>query len=246
MFDATPRPAEPTALVLPSPDTLAVQRYIRSGFAIYCGGGARRVVALTFDDGPGPFSDELLNLLQRRRASATFFSVGRNVAARPEITARQAEIGAVGDHTWSHISLVGLRPSRVARQLRRTRDEITRASGSGVSLFRPPYGARTASTMRIARRLGLLEVLWSVDSRDWQFRRQRRIRAILRAGLRPGAIVLLHEHDARTLPTISWLLTQLHRRNLTPVTIPELLALDPPSRAQLEADARGSACVRFP
>jgi peptidoglycan/xylan/chitin deacetylase (PgdA/CDA1 family) len=185
-------------------------------------------------------------LLERHRVPATFFTVGRNIAARPEITARQARLGVIGNHTWSHARLTRLRPGQITRQLERTRDEIGRAQGGPVSLFRPPYGAHDPDVQRTAKRLGLLEVLWSVDSRDWQFRRQRKVRAILQAGLRPGAIILMHEHEARTLPTISWLLVQLHRRNLTPVTIPELLALDPPSRAQLEADARGAACVRFP
>lgn len=246
LLDATPRPSGGIAPVRPSPESQAVTRFIRGGLPIYCGGGKSRVVALTFDDGPGPYSDELLRLLERHHVSATFFSVGRSVAARPEVTARQAELGIIGDHTWSHASLTRLRPRQIARQLGRTRDEIGRANGGEVSLFRPPYGARSPKVLRVARRMGLLEVLWSIDSRDWQFRRQRKVRAILEDGLRPGAIILMHEHGARTLPTISWLLVQLHRRKLKAVTIPELLAIDPPSRTQLEADARGSACVRYP
>jgi peptidoglycan/xylan/chitin deacetylase (PgdA/CDA1 family) len=92
---------------------------------------------------------------------------------------------------------------------------------------------------RIARRLGLLEVLWSVDSRDSLGANWAQIIQLVEAGLRPGAIVELHENRGQTIRALTTLLPYLHRRHLRSVSIPELLASDPPSLAQLRRGSFG-------
>jgi peptidoglycan-N-acetylglucosamine deacetylase len=96
---------------------------------------------------------------------------------------------------------------------------------------------------RIARHAGLLQVLWSVDSRDWQNGRLSAIERALRRELRPGAIILFHEQGTRTLPAVRWLLDDLRKRKLQPVTVLDLLAIDGPDGEQLSLDARARACV---
>lgn len=87
-------------------------------------------------------------------------------------------------------------------------------------------------------------MLWSVDSRDWEHRRLAAIEDNIRRELRPGAIILFHEQGTQTLPALRWLLGELRERNLRPVTIPDLLAIDGPDREQLSLDARAGSCVR--
>src|SRR5439155_15904604 len=123
-------------------------------------------------------------------------------------------------------------------QLAAARVAITHATSSPVLLFRPPYGANDQRVNRIARQAGLLPVLWSVDRRDWQDLPLPAIRRNLTSQLRRGAIILFHEQGQRTLPALRWLLRELRKRHLQPVTIPHLLATDGPNLAQLRLDTR--------
>jgi peptidoglycan/xylan/chitin deacetylase (PgdA/CDA1 family) len=130
---------------------------------------------------------------------------------------------------------VSLARRDVVRQLLRTQAAIVRATG-GVrpALFRPPYGVGTPAETAAVHALRLVDVRWSVDSLD--SRPRANAGAVVRnvvAGLRPGAIVLLHEIYPWTVAALPRILRALRERGLTPVTIPELVALDPPSHAEL-------------
>jgi peptidoglycan-N-acetylglucosamine deacetylase len=202
---------------------------------LYCGGRHGRYVALTFDDGPSMYTPRVLRLLRRARARATFFVIGSRAAARPDLVRAESLLGAVGNHTWTHPRLVRLARRDVIRQLLRTQAAIVRATG-GVRpiLFRPPYGVGTPAESAAVHALRLVDVRWSLDSLDSRpgATRASVVRNVL-AGLRPGAIVLLHDIHARTVAALPRILRALRRRGLTPVTIPELVALDPPSHAEL-------------
>jgi peptidoglycan/xylan/chitin deacetylase (PgdA/CDA1 family) len=221
----------------------AARRYARLGFPIYCGAGQHRAVSITIDDGPSPRTPALLRLLAAADAPATFFEIGRNAAQWPQLARAEAAAGAVGDHTWSHARLTKLAAAAIRSELADARVAITRATATRVVLFRPPYDADDPRVNRIARQGGLLQVLWSVDSRDWQDGRLSAIERNLRRGLRPGAIILFHEQGARTLPALRWLLDELRRRKLRPVTVLDLLTIDPPDPGQLTLDARARSCV---
>jgi peptidoglycan-N-acetylglucosamine deacetylase len=208
----------------------------RDATPLYCGGRHGRYVALTFDDGPSSYTLRVLRLLARARARATFFVVGSRAAARPDLVRAQARRGAVGNHTWTHPRLASLDRRNVVRQLLRTHAAIVRATG-GVRplLFRPPYGVGTPAEAAAVRALGLVDVRWSVDSFDSR-RGGASARTVFRnvsARLHPGAIVLLHEIYPWTVAALPRILRTLRRQHLTPVTIPELVALDPPGHAQL-------------
>jgi peptidoglycan/xylan/chitin deacetylase (PgdA/CDA1 family) len=202
---------------------------------LYCGGRHGRYVALTFDDGPSSYTPRVLRLLRRAHARATFFVIGRRAAAWPELVRAESLLGAVGNHTWTHPRLVSLARRDVIRQLLRTQAAIVRATG-GVRpvLFRPPYGVGTPAETAAVHALRLVDVRWSVDSLDSRPGANARgvVRNVL-AGLRPGAVVLLHEIYPWTVAALPRILRALRHRGLTPVTIPELVALDPPSHAEL-------------
>jgi peptidoglycan/xylan/chitin deacetylase (PgdA/CDA1 family) len=218
----------------------ALRYYALAGRPIFCG-GSKRYAALTFDDGPGPYTPLARKWLKRFGVEATFFLVGSNVG--PYATQARDELRggfAVGDHSWSHPSLPALSDAEIVHQLADTQAAIAGATGSPVALFRPPYGAHDARVDAEARRLGMVQVLWNVDSRDSEGADHDEIARRVLAGIGPGAIVLMHENRGQTIRALwSKILPALKRRHITLVTVPQLLAVNPPSRRQLEAPGGG-------
>jgi peptidoglycan-N-acetylglucosamine deacetylase len=211
---------------------------------IYCGGGKGPYVALTFDDGPTPYTPELVRVLRHNGARATFFEIGQNAARHPDLVRAEASVGALGDHTWSHPYLPNLGARAIDRQVRQAKDMIESVSGSSIVLFRPPFGARDGAVDRVARRLGLLEILWSADSGDASeptTPSSARIYHHLLDRVRAGSIVLLHEDVTvpRTVDAMRLFLPALRGRGLRAVTVPELLRLDPPVRAEIPNGSGG-------
>jgi peptidoglycan/xylan/chitin deacetylase (PgdA/CDA1 family) len=213
-----------------------------AGIPIYCGGGTGPYVALTFDDGPGPFSSQLVDVLKRNGARATFFLIGRKVVRKPKLVRKEASVGALGDHSFTHPNLIELSPATIRSELARTQKAIKRATKRRVVLFRPPFGDNDPAILQIARRLGMLEVMWNEDSGDASepsTPSSQQIYQNLVDRVRPGAIVLLHEDESvpRTLEAVRMFLPVLAQKGLKAVTVPQLLRLDPPP---LEQVAKGS------
>jgi peptidoglycan-N-acetylglucosamine deacetylase len=212
-----------------------LEALVRDRTPLYCGGRHGRYVALTFDDGPSSYTPRVLRLLRRAHARATFFVIGSRAAERPELVRAESLLGAVGNHTWTHPRLVTLARRDVIRQLLLTQSAIVRATGGmRPVLFRPPYGVGTPAETAAVHALRLVDVRWSLDSLD--SRPGATAGAVARevvAGLRPGAIVLLHDIHPWTVAALPRILRAVRRRGLMPVTIPELVALDPPSHAEL-------------
>jgi peptidoglycan/xylan/chitin deacetylase (PgdA/CDA1 family) len=149
------------------------------------------LVALTFDDGPNPeWTPKFLDVLKANGARGTFFVIGEALEKHREITRRTWEEGhALGNHSWSHPSLPTLSFAAQLEELNR----CTAALGGATRLFRPPYGHQSISSRRAARRAGLTVVAWSVQINDWRNQAPAELRDKLRAEMRPGAIVLLHD-----------------------------------------------------
>jgi peptidoglycan-N-acetylglucosamine deacetylase len=226
---------------LPSPaaQKAALDRYEAIGLPIYCAGGRGRYAALTFDDGPSGYSRQVLGMLRRAGAEATFFVVGRQVPGAGAVVRRQLQAGAVGDHTWDHANLTRIPAADVAGELTRTRRVIERAGRQPVRLFRAPYGARDSLLDARLRRLGFVHVLWNTDTRDSAGASTATIVRNAAAGLAPGAIVLMHETYDRSVAALPRVLAAARRKHLRLVSVPQLLALDPPSEAQVRAGGLG-------
>ena len=227
------------AVASPAAQRAALDRFAAAPRPIYCGGRHRPLVALTFDDGPGPYTPLALRKLQAAQAPATFFLVGQAIADHRNLPALEHAQGALGDHTWTHPYLPGLDPTAAQREVARTRQLIVAVGGAPVRLFRPPYGARTEAIDRTAAGLGMAEILWDVDTRDSEGADYAGIAANIRREVRAGSIVLMHENRGQTIRALDHVLQTLHHKHLTPVTVPELLAADPPSPAQLAAGPQG-------
>jgi peptidoglycan/xylan/chitin deacetylase (PgdA/CDA1 family) len=222
-----------------------VRRLIALGKPIYCAAPRGNEVALTFDDGPGPYTQLMIDKLRKHGVRATFFVVGRNIplVAGPSgssIVREERTIGAVGDHTFTHPLLTSLSPVQAEGEIVRTQRALVHASGGPVFLFRPPYGAHDAQVDAIARAHGLLEILWTVDSRDSLGAGYAQIERNVISGLHPGAIVLMHENHGQTIRAMLSIFAALRRKHLRAVSVPQLLRDDPPPAAQVRA--AGGAC----
>jgi peptidoglycan/xylan/chitin deacetylase (PgdA/CDA1 family) len=216
-----------------------LRRLIALGRPVYCAGRRGDEVALTFDDGPGPYTRLMLHKLRGHGVAATFFVVGRNIGLVPGATRAERAIGAVGDHTFTHPLLTALAPAEATREIVRTKLALERSSGGPVVLFRPPYGARNATIDAIARTHGLLETLWTVDSADSLGANYAQIERNVIAGMRPGAIILMHENHGQTVRAMLTIFAALTRRHLRAVSVPQLLTDDPPAPAQVQAGWTG-------
>jgi peptidoglycan/xylan/chitin deacetylase (PgdA/CDA1 family) len=179
-----------------------------------------KCVALTFDDGPGPYTAEILKIMSRYRACGTFFAVGVNAAARPDLVRRVHDAcGLVATHTWSHRNLAALPPAKLADQINRGRQAVTAATGDSPALLLPPYGREDGNVPAITRELGVTLVRPDVDAGDGTDPAD--VAAAVLAGVGRNAIVLMHE-TRTTVKALPRILNELNRRGYTFVTIPHL------------------------
>jgi peptidoglycan/xylan/chitin deacetylase (PgdA/CDA1 family) len=222
-----------------SAESSEVRRLIALGKPIYCAGSRGNEVALTFDDGPGPYTRLVLGKLRKHRVHATFFVVGRNIPLDAAATRQERAVGAVGDHTFTHPLLTALPIAEAEAEIVRTQQALARSSGGRVFLFRPPYGGRNPSIDAIARAHGLLEILWTVDSADSLGANYAQIERNVIGGLRPGAIVLMHENHGQTVRALPGIFVALQRKHLRTVSVPQLLSDDPPSLSRVRAGGAG-------
>jgi len=221
-----------------------IRRLASLGLPVYCGGPHGNALAFTFDDGPGVYTHYAVKKLAEAHERATFFVVGKSIEAWPGWLTRELRVGTLGDHTLTHPDLLELGPSQVESQLETNEQLIERESGQPVDLFRPPYGAQDAAVNRIARQLGLLDILWSMDSRDSLGADWAGIIKNVESDLRPGAIILMHENRGQTIRALTTLLPVLRQRHLRSVSLPELFATDPPTPAQVRGGV--TACLGHP
>jgi peptidoglycan/xylan/chitin deacetylase (PgdA/CDA1 family) len=196
----------------------------------YRGGPDVRRVAIGFDDGPAPDTAAFVTMLERERATATFFMIGRQVSsAYREVILRELRNGDVpGDHTFTHPDLTASR--NVRGELETTLSAIRTVSGYTPCVFRPPYGDYNASVVSTARSLGLATVLWNVDPRDWARPGVRSIVSTVLAEVRPGSIIISHDGGGprgETLAAYPQIIAALRARHYRIVTIPELLGFRP-------------------
>jgi len=231
---AAHHPTEPK----PSPSSPStMDKLIAMGQPIFCGAGTKPLVALTFDDGPGVLTPDALTQLRAHHDVATFFLVGKLVKQgwlAPDLRKETRFPGAAfGDHTWDHVAVTKATNRFLNEQILRTRRAIEHATHQQVQLFRPPLGEHDANLDRYLRAHHMLQILWSIDSQDSQGARAQKIYRIVRNNLSPGDIILLHDNRGTTEKALPRILDLIDRQGLTTVTVPELMAQDPPSAKQV-------------
>lgn len=200
------------------------------------GGIHNRDVALTFDDGPGPYTPAVLSVLERMHVRATFFVIGKMLRYFGTSLVREIEDGdVIGDHTETHPMLATLSRHDQYEELFEGIARVELLGGRRPVLFRPPYGSFNATTIRELRALHMLMVLWSVDTDDYE---QPGVPVILQralAGVKPGAIILMHDAGGvrdQTVAALPAIVKGVRARGYRLVTVPQLLMDDPPPGGQ--------------
>jgi peptidoglycan/xylan/chitin deacetylase (PgdA/CDA1 family) len=171
---------------------------------------ATRTVALTFDDGPGPATPAVLDILHRNGVRATFFVIGQRAAAEPEMLRRIAADGhALGNHSWSHhipSAKAGWKRSTLTAEIERANRAILAATGLKPCLFRPPGGI-VKGAGKATRTAGLSTILWSTDPRDWAASAGKKSASVIRKRVAAGLteehpVILLHDGGGNRSATV--------------------------------------------
>jgi peptidoglycan/xylan/chitin deacetylase (PgdA/CDA1 family) len=185
---------------------------------------SKPMIALTFDDGPGVYTDQFLDLFEQYGVRATFCTIGNLVNTQNEALVRAVGMGSeVIGHSWDHKNLAKLSADDVKKQISETSKAIEAVTGVTIQKFKPPYGA-VSNTMRdVAKELGFAIVCWSVDSEDWSTRDADAIFFSVMQQVSSGSIVLSHEMYKSTLDAYTRLIPELLFQGYQLVTVSELL-----------------------
>ena len=184
-----------------------------------------KCVALTFDDGPGPGTDTILDTLEQYNARATFMVVGSRVAAwSDELKREVAQGNDVGNHTWDHADLTNLSLADAAAEVNRTQQAVINVTGKRPFMVRPPYGSYNQAVLNT---IGLPFILWSVDPNDWRDRDADIIYQRVMSAVQPGAIVLSHDIYPTTAAAYQRIIPDLISQGYTLVTVSNLLGINP-------------------
>lgn len=180
------------------------------------------LIALTFDDGPGNCTGELLDALKKRDIKVTFFIVGSRVEEYSDIIKREYKEGhELACHTWSHTNLVTLDAAGIQSEITQTKTAINAAIGAdiGKMLLRPP-GGNYNDTVKSS--VGTPIILWSVDPKDWKYRDAETVRSNILASAEDGSIILLHDLYPTSVEGAIAAIDELQAEGYTFVTVSEL------------------------
>ena len=184
------------------------------------------MVALTFDDGPGPYTEKILSLLQRNDSRATFFMVGNRLENFSETVRAVHEQGSeIGVHTWSHRNLTRLQENGIISQIKRTKDRVAQiCRDAEIRFMRPPFGAYNRVVRKASAGLDMAVALWSVDTQDWRGVGAAGIYRAVMENVTNGSIILCHDLYAETAAAMERVIPELRRRGYQLVTLSELFA----------------------
>ena len=186
---------------------------------------AAKCVALTFDDGPSPYTDRLLRILADNDAHATFFLIGNKVAANPAGAKRIADAGMeIGSHTWEHPNMTAIPAADVPAQFARASDAIDAATGRTPTLWRPPGGLTNEAVNAQAAKAGQAGILWDVIPFDWiNDANTGASRDVLMSQIKPGSVVLFHDTYSSTVDLVYQFIPVLKANGYRLVTVSQLL-----------------------
>ncbi len=200
------------------------------GRILYSGNTQLREIALTFDDGPDPnYTPQILDVLQRYGIKATFFCIGRQVEAYPQIVRQEYEAGhVIGNHSWTHPDLGLLPASDILSELNQTFGAIQEVIGVQLAFFRPPYGSLSTQVLAQACHLGVTTVMWNAgeEARDWSRPGVKFIIRQILSLVRNGSIILMHDGGgdrSQTVAALPVIIQRLQDRGFQLVTIQQMV-----------------------
>ncbi len=185
-------------------------------------------IALTFDDGPGPYTNQVVDALAAHGARATFFMVGNRMQTYSGAAQHVVATGnQLGNHSWQHDQLTLKSAQAAADDINRTQASIAAVTGVTPLIMRPPYGETNNA---IVAAVGMPEILWSIDTRDWATHNtQSTINSVI-SNAHCGAIVLMHDIHSSTAAAVWPILDNLQSRGFSMVTVQDLIGTPPTGR----------------
>lgn len=192
------------------------------------GSREKKVIALTFDDGPHPKeTDKVLDVLKKYDVKATFFIAGKHANWYPKPLIRASEEGhEIGNHTFTHPDISNLSSTQIQSEIKQCEDILVKLTGKKPTLFRPPYGSyRKEALAQIAKDSGYKIILWTtIDARDWQNPPASKIASTITENAKNGDIILLHDYATdNTVEALEILIPEMQSKGFEFVTVSELL-----------------------
>lgn len=216
----------------------------QTGVSVNKGGNGRKVVALTFDDGPGPDTPAILAELKQLNVPATFFVIGGNVQENPDTFRQVVAAGhEIGVHTWDHKDMTTLKPAQQKAEIESTAGEILSTGGVASRLFRAPYGSVNPSVLKQSQDAKLLSVLWDVDTVDWTRPTPDQIVQTAVSQAQPGSIILMHDGGgdrASTVAALPRIVKDLRAKGYQFATVGDLVISNPPGPDDISAESRST------
>lgn len=179
-----------------------------------------KLVAFTFDDGPSKYTLDIANILEEYNASATFFEVGYNIKAHPEITKELSERGfEIANHTTDHSKLTKLTETKYLTKINDNNALFKELTGKDMPYLRPPYGSYND---KIKANAGVPIVTWSLDTRDWESRNKDKVIEMVINNIKEGDIILFHDLYESTRDAVKELMPLLKEQGYQAVSVGEL------------------------
>lgn len=184
----------------------------------------KKVIALTFDDGPSSHTEDIISILKENEAVATFFILGNKVKTYENVLRKSLEYGnELGNHTFNHKWLTKLKDEEIKKQIEDTQNIIYETLGYTPVLFRPSYGS---INKRVREDISLDVVLWNIDTMDWKYKSVSKIRDRATLNAEDGSIILMHETYERTKKALPEIIQILKEKGFVFVTISELKQIE--------------------
>lgn len=182
-----------------------------------------KIVSLTFDDGPSKYTNEILDILKRNDATATFFVVGDKSLTQGQTLRRILKEGSeIGNHSFDHKVLTYLKEEEFKEQINKTQNIIKDLTGFTPQLFRPTYGGYTN---KLKTYTDLTFILWDIDSKDWKVKTKEKIIENVIPNVKSGSIVLFHDNHIYAVDALEEIITNLKTQGYKFVTVSELLEI---------------------
>ncbi|KNF07586.1 polysaccharide deacetylase [Gottschalkia purinilytica] len=192
----------------------------------------RKMVTLTFDDGPNPvYTPQILDVLKKHNVKANFFVLGKHAEKYPDIILRMKKEGhEIGNHSYSHINVEKSSIEEIKAEIIKTQEIVKNITGENPKLLRPPYGLYNGKIINMSKEMDLKIVLWTYyqDPKDWSSPGVDHIVEIVTTKIKNGDIILLHDHnekESHTVEALKTIIPKLTEMGYEFVTISELLNL---------------------
>ena len=187
----------------------------------------KKNIAITFDDGPHEKTSEILDILMKYNAKATFFCIGKQIEKHPEILKRILNEGhIVGNHSYSHSKWNGFfSTQKNISEIEQTNTLVSQLVNKKIRLFRPPFGVTNPNIARAVAKTNQIMIGWNIRSLDTVIESENAILNRIKNRVKPGGIILLHDTSAKTVSVLEQLLLFLQSESYETVTIEELLEI---------------------